>query len=277
MDQMTFMEQLFTNPNICITDLNKGLTNQNYLLKMDGEAFVLRVPRFDSTHIVDRHHETLALQALQDADIDVETIYYDEISGYKVTRYIEDAKDFHEYDGDDKLERTALLMKKFHALHKTSGIRFQPQKRYEQYHSHVHHPLYDVRPFEFILDRVHQMQYPYVLCHNDWVEGNILFTKEHTYLIDYEYAADNDPLSDVMSFITENKITDKKERERFYQCYFDEMTEEIEERLNVWETYHNLLWCMWAMMMWEHRKEDIYQQIAKDKYEALNTCTHLSI
>ena len=37
------------------------------------------------------------------------------------------------------------------------------------------------------------------------VDGNILFTKENVYLIDYEYAADNDPLFDVMSFLSEKQ------------------------------------------------------------------------
>ena len=35
---------------------------------------VLRVPGSDADQIVERHHETLALEAIKDADIDVETI-----------------------------------------------------------------------------------------------------------------------------------------------------------------------------------------------------------
>ncbi|WP_339025428.1 phosphotransferase [Spiroplasma endosymbiont of Agriotes lineatus] len=41
------------------------------------------------------------------------------------------------------------------------------------------------------------------LCHNDLVPGNILVTKQQIYIIDYEYAMKNDPLSDIASFISE--------------------------------------------------------------------------
>lgn len=273
MDQITFMEELFANPDIKIKDLKKGLTNQNFLLQIDDEAFVLRTPRHDSEHIVNRHHETLALNAIAHSDIDVETIYYDEASGYKVTKYIPEAQDYNEYQGMDKVKRTAQLMKKFHSLNKKTGILFDPSDRYLGFQSRVTKPLYDVRAYEDILHEVCKMKYDPVLCHNDWVEGNILFTDTRTYLIDYEYAADNDPLFDVMSFITENKITDMVQREEFYRYYFDDINDDIRRRLLLWENYHNLLWCEWAMMMWEHRKEPIYKEIAKDKYEAL-LCSH---
>ncbi|MGX8834599.1 phosphotransferase [Amedibacillus sp. YH-ame6] len=265
----TFMDNLFYNPDIKIEDMKKGLTNQNFSLDINGERFVLRTPRYDSENIVHRHHETLALEAIKDEDIDVETIYYDEDSGYKVTRYIENALDYAQYQGEDKIERTALLMKKFHSINKKINIAFDPKKRYEHYRSFVTSPLYQLTSYEDIFQHIQENSEHICLCHNDWVEGNILFDKEKTYLIDYEYAADNDPLFDVMSFITENQIVDETLRERFYRVYFDEITPEIRRELFIWENVHNLLWCMWAMMMWEHRHEDIYQSIAKDKYEAL--------
>ena len=101
------------------------------------------------------------------------------------------------------------------------------------------------------------------------MDGNILFTKDKTYLIDYEYAANNDPLFDVMSFLSENQIEDPALRARFYAVYFDEMNATVRRQLDIWENFQNLLWCCWAMMMWESRHESIYRAIARDKYEAL--------
>lgn len=75
-----------------------------------------------------------------------------------------------------------------------------------------------------------------------------------------------------MSFITENNIDDPHDREIFFEEYFDEWSDECKERLYIWEVFHNLLWCMWAMMMWEQRKESIYKRIANDKYLALQAC-----
>lgn len=264
-------QSIHTDQNISIHNLHKGLTNQNYILRIDDASFIVRIPHQDQANIVNRHNEFLALQALKDTDIDVRTIYYDEKSGYKITSYVEDAYDFDAYPGADKLVRVAQLMKKFHSLQKHIHVRFDPVERYQSYRSHVSMFLYDVAAYEPIVAQAATMQFESVLCHNDWVAGNILFTKQHTYLIDYEYASDNDPLFDVMSFLSENKIVDPSQRELFYTYYFDGITDALRNRLQIWESYHNLLWCMWAMMMWEHRHDDVYRSIAKDKYEALTT------
>ena len=272
MKNSKFIDSLFFNKNIELIDLKKGLTNKNYLLTMDDEQYVLRVPRMDAENIVNRHHETLALQAIEGANIDVDTIYYDEISGYKVTKYLPDVKTYQECTDPNKIERVARLMKKFHSLHKTVDTYFDPIARLKQYQSHVSNPMYTFNGLEDVIAEIESMNHSYILCHNDWVDGNILFADDQTYLIDYEYAANNDPLFDVMSFLSENNIFDEDLRHRFYQCYFDSFNEETLHQLTAYEALEDALWCTWAMMMFESRNEEIYQSIAKEKamaYEAV--------
>ncbi len=72
----------------------------------------------------------------------------------------------------------------------------------------------------------------------------ISYSQDKTYLIDYEYAANNDPLFDVMSFLSENQINDPALRERFYAVYFNEMNDTVRKQLDIWENFQNLLWCM---------------------------------
>lgn len=260
-----FLDALFFDPNLQLIDMQKGLTNKNYLLKLNGMEYVLRIPFADAGQVVNRHHETLALQALAGSDIDVDTIYYDESSGYKVTRYLKDVYTYAECPFEDKIERVAALMKHFHGLAKTIGVSFQPLQRYQQYAAHVVNQPYHFPNLERLLTDIEHMKHPQILCHNDWVRGNILLTPDKTYLIDYEYAGDNDPLFDVMSFLSENNITDEHLRERFYAVYFDEMHPALREELFKWEAFEDVLWCHWALMMWESRKESIYQEIAEAK------------
>ena len=160
-------------------------------------------------------------------------------------------------------------MKRFHSLQKRVDADFEPIRRLQGYRNRLRQPLYDLTPYEDAIQAVYHLNNPRILCHNDWVDGNILFTKDKTYLIDYEYAANNDPLFDVMSFLSENQIEDPALRERFYAVYFDEMNATVRRQLDIWENFQNLLWCCWAMMMWESRHESIYRAIARDKYEAL--------
>lgn len=263
------MEALFFHPDIHLTDLHKGLTNQNYLFEFDNAQYVLRVPKHDSNKIVHRHHETLALKVIAQTDLDIETIYYDEYSGYKVTKYIPNTKTYGECTYEDKIERVAHLMKKLHSLQTCIGVSFDPIKRLHQYRSYIKQPMYDLTIYDPFLKKIDLFKNPHTLCHNDWVDGNILFTTDRCYLIDYEYAGDNDPLFDVISFLTENQIYDEQLRQRFYKAYFPSFNDTIHEQLLIWEVCADILWCTWAMMMYETRQEPIYTEIANEKHRAL--------
>lgn len=247
----------------------KGLTNQNFKVITAQGSYILRWPRLDQERIVFRAHEAQALKLIQKAQLDVETMAFDVNTGIKVTRYIPELMTFTDYHGPDKMERTASLMRKLHALNTRIGVSFDPIARYRQYASHVSHPMVDPKKAEAIVDRIAQLNRPQTLCHNDWVAGNICFSPTQDYLIDYEYAGDNDPFFDVMSFITENKLTDD-EKLRFMLAYFGrDWTDDEKMILYAYGDFHNLLWCTWACMMHESRQETVYLEIAKSKYDAL--------
>ena len=269
-NQETLIKTFFKTDSYEVEKLNKGLTNDNYLITIDHARFVLRVPKSDSSKIVNFVHEAKALELAKKAGLDVNTLYYDQESGIKITQYVDDMKTYNEYQGSDKLVRTANLMKRLHDLKTPIGYDFDPISRYRQYRSYVKHPLIDDQRASAIIDAVKTLKYVPTLCHNDWVPGNIGFSQHKDVLIDYEYAGDNDPFFDVMSFITENDIP-LKDRQSFYDAYFDHplSTDEL-HRLNVYEDFHNLLWCTWAVMMSESRNEQVYALIAVDKLRQLN-------
>jgi len=266
----TLLKEIFNQPVEELIPLNKGLTNINTLAKVAGKWVVVHQPREDAASIVYFHHEAAALELIKDAELDKETLYFNPDTGIKITEYIEDFQIYDEYTGTDKLVRTALLMKKLHSLKHCIGYRFDPIGRYNQYFNKIKHPIYDLDFARDCITDAAAVQRPLTLCHNDWVSGNIGFSAKRDYLIDFEYAGDNDPLFDIMSFFTENKITDVKERELFYTSYFSRTPTADERRdLAIYEKLHNLLWCTWAMMMAESRNQAVYLDIAADKYNAL--------
>ena len=269
-NQDALIKNFFRTEVYEIEKLNKGLTNDNYLITVDHQRFILRVPKSDSSKIVNFAHEAKALDLVKKAELDVNTLYYNQETGIKITQFVDDLKTFNEYTGSDKLVRTAALMKRLHALQSPIGYAFDPISRYLQYRLYVKKPLIDDTQAALILDAVKNLSYVPTLCHNDWVPGNVGFSQHKDVLIDYEYAGDNDPFFDVMSFITENDIplTDRK---TFYDAYFGHPLSLDElHRLDVYEDLHNLLWCTWAVMMFESRNDQVYALIAQDKLRQLN-------
>ena len=247
----------------------KGLTNENWIFTLDNETYIFRLP----TILVNNYQQELkVIHLLKDKQLDVETIYFDPTTGIKITKFVEDLTEFGECTLENKIEEVAKLMRKLHSLQIETGCHFDPISKLEFYKSKVKNCPYTFN-VDDLINKIINLNCSPILCHNDWVSGNILFGSNKNYLIDYEYASDNDPLFDVMSFITENNIDDSNDRERFYQVYFNQsLTDETRYKLHLWEQFHNCLWCYWALMMYEEKKEAIYMEIAEIKYQAyLNT------
>lgn len=273
MDIKKWIADFFQTSDFKLEETNKGLTNKNYLLRIHQQQYMVRVPYEDAHHIVERSHEGIAMQLIKGHDFDCETFYFDPIHGIKISHYLPNVKEYQECDDPFKIEKVALLLKRFHGLNLQSKECFYPYQRYLKYKNNVNTPLYDLSMYEESMQVTSESPCVMCLCHNDLVSGNLLFDDQKTYLIDYEYAANNDPLFDVISFLSENDIFDSNLRERFYQTYFDDFDDHIRKRLINWEIFQDVLWCTWAMMMYESRKESIYLDIAKAKYEALKNLT----
>lgn len=256
-----------TKEIIAASDIPTGLTNRNIKVTLsDGECVVLRLPR--NPELFDYVHEAKVIAAVK--KIDIPTLYFDENTGVKISPFIPDAKTYtHDY-----LESAAMLIRKLHQLKIQSGKSFALKERFAAYYKSCLNPSYDLQPYAYLIDRMNRFirKNPKILCHNDCVAGNFLFTADKSYLIDYEYAADNHPFFDIMSFITENDIDDEALRERVYQVYFErEITIEERQLLLDFECVHHVLWCAWAMAMFEQEKTAVYEEIAANKYQHLMT------
>ena len=264
------INNLFKSDHYQLEPYPKGLTNINYSLTINDQKYLIRTPHSDSHQIVNRSHEAKALELVKPLDLDVPTVYYNLQTGIKISRLVNGYMDFNEYQGDDKIERTALLMKKLHSLQTKSGFKFNPIERYHQYRMYVKEPMIKDEDANRIINTIETYGVTMTLCHNDWVAGNIGFSQERDYLIDYEYAGDNDPYFDVMSFISENNLS-QVEQAKFLAYYFDHPLSHIEKaKLLAYQQLNNLLWCTWALMMYESRHEEVYHTIALEKYDHLN-------
>ncbi len=108
----------------------------------------------------------------------------------------------------------------------------------------------------------------WVLSHNDLIKDNILIDQQQKiYLIDYDFTMLNDPLFDIASFISESQINDQKLVNHLIA--YANLNQIQKNRLNDLINYQNLLWCAWAIFMWEATTNQVYFEIAESKYRAL--------
>ena len=248
------------------TYLDQGITNDNYYVEIDQKAYVVRLPKKGNHQLFDYQHEKQVLNLVKDLDIDVPLLYYNANQGIKVTEFIPNADHFEiKY-----IDRAAKLIKRLHQANIKTGQTYSIQASFKKYQALVKDPVFDTRFAWHCLSEIEALDYEPVLCHNDLVEGNFLFTNNHDYLIDYEYAKDNHPYFDLMSFITENDIQDPTLRAQFYQAYFSKQPDQSTlSLLLLFERGLHVLWCEWGMAMYSLHQEQIYYDIAALKYKRL--------
>ena len=253
MNLNTWIEEKFNATNYTLEKTDKGISNHNYLLTINDNKYMVRVPK--------KNHESLGLQHEHEkeilplvSDLDVPVIFFDEKAGIKVTNYIEDVETFDECKDKSLHTKKAPL------------FIFNPFGKIEFYKSQIKECIVSFPNEENFLEALKKEYKPNTLCHNDFVQGNILYSDTKDYLIDYEYAAKNDYRFDIASFFSENNIHYIDQRDQFYQAYFDgDIDPMIDVQVQAFERMEDILWGYWANMLYEQRGEQIYFDIAKDK------------
>lgn len=242
-------------------DIPTGLTNQNLHITTLNKDVVLRLPKPENKHLFNYYHEEKVLKLIQPLSLEPETLYFNPKTGVKCCVYIKNAQTL---SPDTYLQATRLIAK-LHNANLISGVTFNLKEKYNLYKPSA--PLYNLDPYQHYIDQALHLKSHLRLCHNDCVEGNFLFTKSNSYLIDYEYASDNDPYFDLLSLITENDITDPILKKDIINLYFSLVDIPYDPiKIRVYEGALHTLWCAWACSMYETFKDPIFKEIADLKY-----------
>lgn len=262
MKTIRIIEEIYGKIPKSTQNIPSGLTNKNTLIEIDDLFVVLREPKEENKHLFNYPLEKDILEHVSDLDTTVR--YFDAETGIKISDYVHNAETFElKY-----IKEAAQLIKKLHDKQYLCGTRFDIIERFESFY--VDNSLHDLKPYIRYLHDAQSASTNLTLCHNDLVKGNFLFSDSGNYLIDYEYACDNDPYFDIMSFITENDIQDQDHRNEFYESYFGHLpTPEEQSKLKIFERAHHILWCQWACLMHQLYPEPIYKDIADLKYQRL--------
>lgn len=112
--------------------LKAGMTNNSWLFSLDGSSYICRIPGEGTDKLINRKEEKAVYEAVGKLGITERLIYFDEKSGYKISRYYEGAR-----NADPKNEADlSCCMKRLRELHE-SGIsvahHFDISKRIDRY------------------------------------------------------------------------------------------------------------------------------------------------
>ncbi|MGI6072675.1 MAG: phosphotransferase [Lachnospiraceae bacterium] len=195
--------------DICnIEVLKKGLTNLSFAFDVFGKRYVYRHPGLGTEKIINRQSEAFSEEVASRLGLDSTLIYIDKHEGWKISHYIENAG-ILDYHNPAQVEQAIGLMRKLHDAKVKSDFDFDfwqgtldlIDKTKE---SHKDFEDFDTlrAQIELLYEKTQKDNVPWVLCHCDCYEPNFLIDEEgNMTLIDWEYSGNDDPSSDMGTFI----------------------------------------------------------------------------
>jgi thiamine kinase-like enzyme len=235
-----------------------GLTNLNYLVEADGRRYVVRIPGAATSEYIDRGNERIAAQAAANAGVNAEIVFFDPSDGLMVTRFIDDAMTMT-VDRFSDLAAVGRAGRAFRTLHATSAPfanDFQLFPMIDDYKrlliskdATLPSGYDDVQAqADETRQRLESTVRPLVPSHCDPLCENFLDTGERMYLIDYEYAGNNDPMWDLGDLSVEGGF-DARQDAALLEAYFGGLPPAGEvARMVAYKAMCDLLWTLWGVI-----------------------------
>lgn len=243
------------HPSPVVELLDGGITNQNYLVRVGDQAFVVRIPGRDTEDLgIDRGCEHACAVAAHQAGVAPEAVAFFEEAGVLVTRFVPGRglreEEMHQ---PQMLARVAAALRRYHQGREFPGTfsPFQTVRDYLAVCAPSGVPLPD--RFEWMMGQAEHLEaalgQPRIPrpCHNDLLLANWLDDGERLWIIDWEYAAMGDLFFDLGNFAAHHQLTDGEE-EALLREYFGSATRRTVARLKLMKITSDLREAMWAMV-----------------------------
>lgn len=232
--------------------LKKGMTNRSFLFTCKNKKYIMRIPGEGTDQLINRKEEAAVYDVIAGKGICDNVIYINPDNGYKITEYIENSRVCDANDNND-LSICLKKLREFHALNLKVDHTFDIFGQIEFYESLWHGAPSVYRDYAktkenvFLLkEYIDAQEKNYCLTHIDAVPDNFLFTKEDVYLIDWEYAAMQDPHVDIAMFCI-YAMYDREQIDHLIDIYFEDNCKlEIRIKIYCYIAACGLLWSNWC-------------------------------
>ena len=254
-------------------ELKNGMTNDSVVFTVDGEEgrFILRIPGAGTDVLISRENEFAVYEKVLPLGICDDVVLLCKETGFKITRYWEDARDCDK-DCLEDLAACMSLLRDFHGLGIAVQHEFCPFERIDYYES-----LLGGRPSRYgdyygtksdvmkLRGYVESAGRDRTLSHIDAVPSNfIMLPGGEIRLIDWEYAAMQDPHIDVAMFAVYAMFS-KPQIDALVDIYFlGKATGKQRKKIYAYVAICGLLWSNWCEYKGLHGIE--FGEYAKRQY-----------
>jgi len=235
-----------------------GLTNRNYKITIGDERFVLRIPGEGTSEYINRQHEAVAARVAAEAGVNAEVLYFDEADGLMLTRFVDGAVTMNGERFKDlgAVARAATAFRRMHECGRSFATEFNLFHKMDEYLDYLQKKnarIPDGYPAvqeeaEAVRAALAVHRAPLRPCHCDPLAENFLDTGERIYIIDWEYAGNNDPMWDLGDVSVEAGFGDDQDA-ALLGAYFGGRPPAAQiGRMVMYKAMCDLLWTLWGVI-----------------------------
>jgi thiamine kinase-like enzyme len=245
-------------PSNATTTRLAGLTNVNHLVAVGDDRYVLRIPGDGTGEYINRVDEEVAARSAAAARVNAEVVFFDATDGLMVTRFIDGAATMtaEQFRDMGAVGRAADAFRQLHTTAAPFATDFALFSMIDEYKTLLASKGaalpdgYDEvqRRAELVRAAVEATPVSLVPCHCDPLCENFLDTGERMYIIDYEYAGNNDPMWDLGDLSVEGGF-DAEQDDALLRAYFgDDAPPDQRGRMVAYKALCDLLWTLWGVI-----------------------------
>ena len=235
-----------------------GLTNRNYKIESPLGNFVLRVAGEGTEDYIDRKAESHNARVAARAGVNAEVMFFDVDNGAMLCRYVEGSVTLNEAGFKDlgAVARAGAAFRDLHDCPKPFEGRFELFDMIDEYLGHITRlgatlpdGYDDVRQEAgAVREALGRHDLPTAPCHCDPLAENFLDTGERIFIIDYEYAGNNDPMWDLGDLSVEAAFDARQEKILLAAYFGGEPPDFAVGRMVMYKAMCDLLWTLWGVI-----------------------------
>ena len=235
-----------------IRSLKKGMTNRSFQFRCRDKKYIMRIPGEGTDQMINRRQEYEVYEQLKGTELTDPVIYISPENGYKITEFVENARNC-DSDNPEDVKICMDLLREFHNMNLKVEHTFDIFEQMEYYEKlrgaepSAYRDYQDTKVKMYELKQYIDAQPKQIsLTHIDANCDNFLLTKEKIYLIDWEYAGMQDIHVDIAMFAIYS-MYDREKVDELINLYFQgQVDQKIRIKIYCYIAVCGFLWSNWC-------------------------------
>jgi thiamine kinase-like enzyme len=245
---------MFADRVLSVEELPGGLTNRNYKVTVDDMAYVARLSSASGSLLaIDRQAEYAASVAAAETGVAPSVVAHLPEQSVLVVEWVE-GRTLTPADlrRPETIPRIADSLRRLHSARPfpTGFDMFEIQRRYldvvQRNGFRLPERYLEFAPVAARIEAAMAVRpVPLVPCNNDLLAANFIDDGERLWLIDYEYAGNNDPCFELGNLWSESNLAEPA-LTHLVACYFGRASPALVARSRLWALMSTYGWTLWA-------------------------------